>query len=75
MKNRNKPGKAAQDPRSKAQTIEVEAPTVEKAIKKALTALHVKKKEVTIDVLKEEHKGLFGMEGAGLAKIRVTMRT
>jgi hypothetical protein len=75
MKNRDKAKRSDQDPREEPQTMEVEAPTVEKAIKKALTALHVKKKEVKIDVLKEEHKGLFGMEGAEPAKIRVTMRT
>ena len=55
-------------------TIEVEAITVEAAIKKALASLHVKKQEVKIEVLKEEHKGLFGMEGAELAKIRVTIK-
>ena len=55
-------------------TIELEDITVEKAIKKALKMLHVKKQDVTITVLKEEHKGLFGMEGAEPAKIRVTLR-
>ncbi len=54
--------------------IEVEAPTVEDAIKKALNILHAQKKEVSIKVLKEEHKGLFGMEGAEPAKIRVTIK-
>jgi len=55
--------------------IEVEAITVEEAIRKALKALHAKKREVTIEVLKEEHKGLFGMEGAEKAKIRVTLKS
>ena len=55
-------------------TIEIEAITVEEAIKKALKKLHATKKEVTIDVLKEEHKGLFGMEGAEPAKIRATLK-
>ncbi|MFH1878704.1 MAG: Jag N-terminal domain-containing protein [Candidatus Omnitrophota bacterium] len=54
--------------------IEVEDITVEKAIKKALKMLNAKKKEVVIDVLKEEHKGLFGMKGADLAKIKVTRK-
>ncbi|MEA3488734.1 MAG: Jag N-terminal domain-containing protein [Candidatus Omnitrophota bacterium] len=54
--------------------IEVEAVTIEEAIRKALKTLHVKKQEVIIDVLKEEHKGLFGMQGAHQAKIRVTIK-
>ena len=55
-------------------TIEVEAISVPEAIKKALKKLHAHKKDVTIKVLKEEHKGLFGMEGAELAKIRATLK-
>ncbi len=55
-------------------TIEVEAITVEEAIKEALKTLHAKKQEVDIKVLKEEHKGLFGMEGAGRAKIKATLK-
>ncbi|MFH1837410.1 MAG: Jag N-terminal domain-containing protein [Candidatus Omnitrophota bacterium] len=57
----------------KRKTIEVEALTVEEAIKKALTLLKAEEKEVVIEVLKEEHKGLFGMKGAELAKIKVTL--
>ncbi len=60
--------------KNKEKTIEVEDLTVEQAIRKALRALHATKKEVTIKVVKEEHKGLFGMEGAELAKIRVTLK-
>lgn len=56
------------------QTIEIEAATREEAIKKALKELHATKRDVTIEVLKEEHKGLFGLEGAKLAKIRVTLK-
>lgn len=55
-------------------TIEVEAITVEEAIRKALKELHVQKKAVKIEILKEEQKGLFGMEGRELAKIRVTIK-
>ena len=55
-------------------TIEIEAVTIEEAIRKALKALKAEKKEVTIKVLKEEHKGLFGMEGAQRAKIRATLK-
>jgi predicted RNA-binding protein Jag len=55
-------------------TIEVEDVTVEQAIRKALQILHAKKNDVSIKVLKEEHKGLFGMKGAELAKIKVTLK-
>ena len=58
----------------KPKTIEVEDITVEKAIKKALKILNAKKSEVSIKVLKEEHKGLFGMKGADSAKISATMK-
>lgn len=54
--------------------VEVEATTVEEAIKKALTELQATKKEVTIKVLREEKKGLFGMQGANTAKIKVTLK-
>ncbi|RKY42155.1 MAG: hypothetical protein DRP85_03845 [Candidatus Makaraimicrobium thalassicum] len=58
---------------SPAKTIEVEAISVEDAIRKALNMLNAKEQEVSIEVLKEENKGLFGMEGAELAKIKVTL--
>lgn len=58
----------------KITTIEVEDVTAEKAMRKALKALGAQKKEVTIEVLKEEQKGLFGMKGAELAKIKVTLK-
>ena len=56
-------------------TIEIEDTTVENAIQKALKQLGIKKQDVTIEVLKEEHKGLFGMEGAHRAKIKITYKT
>lgn len=56
------------------QEIEVEAVTIEEAIRKALKTLQASKDQVTIKVLKEEHKGLFGMEGAELAKIKVMLK-
>ncbi len=52
-------------------SIEVEGITVEEAIKKALKALKLPKNKVKIEVLVEEEKGLFGMAGAKLAKVRV----
>jgi len=51
--------------------IEVEAKTAQEAIKIALARLKVKKSEVEISVLREENKGLFSMQGAKLAKVRV----
>jgi spoIIIJ-associated protein len=50
--------------------IEVEAKTVSEAVKKALKELGLNRDEVKIEILREEEKGLFGMPGAKLAKIR-----
>jgi spoIIIJ-associated protein len=52
--------------------IEFEGNTVEEAISKALESLNVTREEVTIKIVCEEKKGLFGMEGAKPAKITVT---
>lgn len=54
-------------------SIEVEGGTVEEAIKKALKELNLARDKVKIEVLSEEEKGLFGMAGAKLAKIKVTV--
>jgi spoIIIJ-associated protein len=54
-------------------TIEVEAKTVSEAVKKALKELGLKREQVKIEILREEEKGLFGMPGAKLAKIRATV--
>ncbi len=55
-------------------SIEVEGHTVEDAIKKALDMLKVSRDEIEIKVVCEEKKGLFGMEGAKPAKIKVSMK-
>jgi len=55
-------------------SIEVEGSTVAEAIKKALKELKLPRTKVTIEVLSEEEKGLFGMPGAKPAKIRVSMK-
>jgi len=60
------------DEKQQRNSIEVEAGSLEEAIQKALKALGVKRQEVDIKVLKEEHKGLFGMAGATPTKIKVT---
>ena len=55
-------------------SIEVEGGTVEEAIKRALDFLKVSREDVTVKVVCEEKKGLFGMEGAKPAKIKVTLK-
>lgn len=54
--------------------IEVEGADVEEAIKKALEILNVSREEIEVKVVCEEKKGLFGMEGAKPAKIKVTLK-
>jgi spoIIIJ-associated protein len=54
--------------------IEVEDKTVEDAIKKALLELKLNRDQVKIEILREEEKGLFGMAGAKLARIRVSVK-
>ena len=54
--------------------IEVEGKSVEEAIKKALKELKLTRDKVKIVVLSEEKRGLFGMPGAKLAKVRVTLK-
>lgn len=54
--------------------IEIEAKTVEEAIEKAVRILKVTKEDIDVQVLSEEQKGLFGMEGAKPAKIRVSLK-
>lgn len=53
--------------------IEVEGKTVEEAIKQALQQLHLPRKKVKVEVISEEAKGLFGMAGAKLARVRVSL--
>ncbi len=54
-------------------SVEVEGNTVQEAIEKALKELSVKRGAVKVAILCEEEKGLFGMAGAKLAKVRVTL--
>ena len=58
----------------KKKSIEVEGKTTMEAIKKALGILNVTKDKVEIKILCEESKGLFGMEGEKLAKVKVTLK-
>jgi len=54
-------------------SIEISGSTVEEAVKKALKELRLPRNKVKIEVLSEEEKGLFGMPGAKLAKVRVSI--
>jgi len=56
-------------------SIEVEAKTTKEAIQIALKKLNITKDKAKIEILREEHKGLFGMEGAELAKVKVTVKS
>ncbi len=55
-------------------SVEIEAKTTNEAIRIALSKLRAKREEVDIRILREEHKGLFGMEGAELAKVKVAIK-
>ncbi|MBM3243884.1 MAG: hypothetical protein FJZ12_03520 [Candidatus Omnitrophica bacterium] len=54
-------------------SIEVEGKTVEEAIQQALLQLQLPRKKVKIEVISEEARGLFGMPGAKLAKVKVSI--
>ena len=55
------------------QVFEYEGTTVEAAIKKALGELRVSRDRIRLQILTEGKRGLFGMEGAKKAKIRITL--
>ena len=55
-------------------SIEVEGKTTKEAITIALKKLKVTKDKVDIRILSEEHKGLFGMNGHKLAKVKVSLK-
>jgi spoIIIJ-associated protein len=55
-------------------SIEVEGKTTKEAINLALKKLRVSKDRVDIKILSEEHKGLFGMHGHKMAKVKVTLK-
>ena len=55
-------------------SIEVEGKSTKEAIDIALKKLRVTKDRVDIKILSEEHKGLFGMNGHKLAKVKITLK-
>jgi len=58
----------------KRKNIEVEGANVEDAIKKAVAILGASREDIVVKVVCEEQKGLFGMEGAKPAKIKVSIK-
>ena len=55
-------------------SIEVEGRTSQEAIQVALKKLGVSRNRVKVEVLTEENKGLFGMNGSKPARVRVTLK-
>lgn len=55
-------------------TMEIEGANVEEAIKNAVEILNVSRDDIRVKVVCEEKKGLFGMEGAHPAKIKVFLK-
>lgn len=55
-------------------SIEVEGKTVKEAVKIALEKLNLPRNKVTIKILHEGKKGLFGMEGSEPTRVRVTTK-
>ena len=60
--------------KNKERKIEIEGDTIEDAIKKAMLIFNVSREALIVKVLCEEKKGLFGMAGAKLAKIKVILK-
>jgi spoIIIJ-associated protein len=55
-------------------SFEFEGGTVEEAINKAIKDLKMSRESLDVKIVCEEKRGLFGMEGAKPAKIRVTIK-
>jgi len=56
------------------EAIEFEGNTLDEAISKAVATLGVPKEKLSIKVVCEEKRGLFGMAGAKTAKIKVSIK-
>ena len=59
---------------ARPKSVEVEGATVKQALTKALQQLNARRDQVTVKILAEEERGLFGMKGASQAKVRVAMK-
>ncbi|GAW93651.1 RNA-binding cell elongation regulator Jag/EloR [Calderihabitans maritimus] len=55
-------------------SIEVSGKTVEEAVNMALEELQAEREEVEVEILEHPSKGLFGLIGSKLAKVRVTLK-
>ena len=55
-------------------TLEIEGKTSQEAIKTALLKLGVTRDKVIVKILAEGERGLYGMSGGKLAKVRVTLK-
>ncbi|HNV23543.1 MAG TPA: Jag N-terminal domain-containing protein [Candidatus Omnitrophota bacterium] len=53
---------------------EFEGSDIEEAVEKALDFLKVSRDEIIVKIVCEEKKGLFGMVGGKLAKIKVSLK-
>ncbi|MDE2221675.1 MAG: Jag N-terminal domain-containing protein [Candidatus Omnitrophica bacterium] len=58
----------------KAEVNEFEGNTIDEAINKAALKLGVPKSRLNIKIVCEEKRGLFGMQGAKTAKIKVSLK-
>jgi len=58
----------------KAEVSEFEGGTLDEAINKAVSKLGVAKSKLDIKIVCEEKRGLFGMQGAKKAKIKVRIK-
>ena len=58
---------------TKPKKIEIEGATTKEAIKLGLKTLGVPRDKVKVKILSEGHKGLFGMKGSRLAKVKLTL--
>ena len=59
---------------NKFESTEFEGNTIDEAINKAVLKFGVEKKKLDIKILCEEQRGLFGMQGAKSAKIKVKIK-
>ncbi|MGI6552398.1 MAG: protein jag [Clostridia bacterium] len=55
-------------------SIEITAKTVEEAVETALKELQVDRDQIEVEVLEEGSKGLFGILGSRMARVRVTVK-
>ncbi|MDE1921267.1 MAG: Jag N-terminal domain-containing protein [Candidatus Omnitrophica bacterium] len=59
---------------SKPKIKEFEGNTIDEAINKAVLKLGIPKDRLNIKIVCEEKRGLFGMQGAKTAKIKVSVK-